>query len=352
MQRSFRSVIAYPKPLRPGDLIAVTAPSSGVSGAALARLDLVLDHLRTHGYRVVEGKCLRSEHNNASAAKHVRASEFASYLRDPEVSAILPPWGGELASEILELVGFEKLRGAPPKWVLGYSDISTLQLPLTLISGWATAHGPNLMDLAPTQTDPLTVGAMRVLESGLTNPIIQHSSRRFQTTWTDYAVQVDAPLNLTERTIWRRLDGSSESVRLRGRLIGGCLDTLASLAGTCFGDVPSFIRASRDAGAILYLENVEMSPPALVRALLSLRRHRWFEGLCGLMLGRSSGPVPSESSSLSYEEALRTALGDLACPVLYDVDIGHRPPQFTLINGAVAEVTFEDGAGIVIQTMG
>lgn len=352
MHQALRSVIAYPKPLRPGALIAVTAPSSGVSGPALARLDLVLDHLRTQGYRVVEGKCLRSEHKNASATKQDRASEFAAYLLDPEVSAILPPWGGELASEILEQVDFEKLRGVPPKWVLGYSDISTLQLPLTLISGWATPHGPNLMDLAPTQTDPLTVGVMRVLENGLTNPVIQHSSRQFQITWVDFAVQVDAPFNLTERTVWRRLDGSTESVRLRGRLIGGCLDTLASLAGTCFGDVPSFIRASRDVGAILYLENVEMSPPALVRTLLSLRRHRWFEGLCGLMLGRSAGPVPSESSSLSYEEALRTALGDLACPVLYDVDIGHRPPQFTLINGAVAEVTFGDGAGTVIQTMG
>ena len=167
MHQALRSVIAYPKPLRPGALIAVTAPSSGVSGPALARLDLVLDHLRTQGYRVVEGKCLRSEHKNSSATKQDRASEFAAYLLDPEVSAILPPWGGELASEILEQVDFEKLRGVPPKWVLGYSDISTLQLPLTLISGWATPHGPNLMDLAPTQTDPLTVGVMRVLENGL-----------------------------------------------------------------------------------------------------------------------------------------------------------------------------------------
>lgn len=203
--------------MRPGDLIAVTAPSSGVSGVAtLARLDRVLDHLRTQGYRVGEGECLRNEHNNASAPRHARAAEFARFLRDPDVSAILPPWGGELASEILELVGFEQLRDVPPKWVLGYSDISTLQLPLTLISGWATAHGPNLMDLAPTQTDPLTMGAMKVLENGLTDPIIQHSSRQFQTTFIDYAVQVDAPLNLTERTLWKRLDGSSESVHLRG----------------------------------------------------------------------------------------------------------------------------------------
>ena len=344
-------MVAYPKPLHPGDLIAVTAPSSGVSGAALARLDLVLEHLRMQGYRVVEGECLRSEHKNASAIKKSRASELSGFLHDPEVAAIFPPWGGELASELLDSIDFEGLRSVTPKWLLGYSDISTLQLPLTLISGWATAHGPNLMDLAPTQTDALTVGALRILEGGLQKPVVQHSSDLFQTTWTDFAVRADAPLNLTERTVWKRLDGSPESTRFRGRLVGGCLDTVAWLAGTNFGDVPSFIRRSRVLGTIVYLENVEMAPPGLVRALLSLKRHRWFEGLSGLMLGRSAGPVPGTSSSLSYEEALQAALGDLDCPILYDVDIGHRPPQFTLVNGAVAEVTFCDSGGTVSQAM-
>ena len=42
----------FPAPLRPGDLIAITAPSSGVTGAALTRLDLALDHLRGLGFRV------------------------------------------------------------------------------------------------------------------------------------------------------------------------------------------------------------------------------------------------------------------------------------------------------------
>jgi muramoyltetrapeptide carboxypeptidase LdcA involved in peptidoglycan recycling len=32
------------------------------------------------------------------------------------------------------------------------------------------------------------------------------------------------------------------------------------------------------------------------------------------------------------------------------VDIGHQPPQFTLINGAFANVSFEDGGGAVVQS--
>lgn len=342
----------FPKPLRAGDLIAVTAPSSGVSGPALARLDFVLDHLRRLGYRIVEGACLRSQHKDASAPREQRAQELMRFLTDPTVAAILPPWGGELASELLDLLDFESLQTVPPKWFLGFSDLSTLQLPLTLISGWATAHGANLMDLAPTQTDPLTTSVLSILAADFSGPIVQHSSTRYQKKWIDFAVKVDAPLNLTEPTHWRRLDGSTEAVEFRGRLIGGCLDTIAWLAGSKYGDLPRFIQASGSLGTVLYLENAELAPPSLVRALLALRRQRWFDGLSGLLVGRSAAPSPESPASLSYVEALSGALGDLPCPVIYDVDIGHQPPQFTLINGAVADVWFEGRQGGVSQTTG
>ncbi|NDH65999.1 MAG: LD-carboxypeptidase [Microbacteriaceae bacterium] len=342
----------FPKRLSPGDLIAVTAPSSGVEGAGLARLDLVLGHLRNRGYRVIEGKCLRSEYKTASASSHDRASELSNFLIDPEVSAVFPPWGGELASELLEKIDFEALRTVTPKWLLGFSDVSTIQLPLTLISGWATAHGPNLMDLAPTQTDPLTTRTLKILESSMDEPIEQLSSELFQKKWTDFAIRVDAPLNLTEQTIWKRIDESAESITFRGRLIGGCLDTIAWLAGTRFGDVPSFVKRNQAEGSILFLENVEMAPPGLVRALLALRRHGWFEGLAGLLIGRSAGPLPKSPDSLGYNEALRAVLGDLPYPVIYDADIGHQPPQFTLINGSIAQVHFEKGKGSITQAAG
>jgi len=341
-----------PKPLRANDLIAVTAPSSGVSGPALARLDLVLGHLRRLGYRIVEGECLRNEYKNASAPREKRAQELMRFLTDPEVSAIVPPWGGELASELLDLLDFEALQSIPPKWLLGFSDLSTLQVPLTLISGWATAHGSNMMDLAPTQTDPLTTSVLSVLAADLSNPVVQKSSTHYQKTWIDYAVKVDAPLNLTEPTYWRRLDGSTKAVEFRGRLIGGCLDTIAWLAGSKYGDIPRFIQESGGLGTILYFENAEMAPTGLVRALLALRRNRWFDGLSGLLIGRNAGPSPESPASLSYTDALLATLGDLSCPVIFDVDIGHQPPQFTLINGAVAHVQFEAGRGSITQAGG
>lgn len=83
--------------------------------------------------------------------------------------------------------------------------------------------------------------------------------------------------------------------------------------------------------------------------LTVVRRHRWFDGTCGLLIGRSAAPAPTSPSGRGYAEALRAALRDLSCPVLYGIDIGHQPPQFTLINGAVASMRFKDGGGSVDQ---
>lgn len=44
------------------------------------------------------------------------------------------------------LLDWDRLRAAEPSWVVGYSDISTLITPLTLLTGVATLHGNNLLD--------------------------------------------------------------------------------------------------------------------------------------------------------------------------------------------------------------
>lgn len=152
------------KPLKKGDKIGITAPSSGVAIEHYARLDLVLDNLRSMGFQIVEGSCLRKQYKHVSAPKHGRADEFMQFWKDPGIKAIMPPWGGEILVEILPLIDFKELNKHEPKWLSGYSDTSTLLLPLTTLTGIATVHGSNLMDLSPTQTDPLTTSLIKVLQ--------------------------------------------------------------------------------------------------------------------------------------------------------------------------------------------
>src|SRR5574343_789281 len=124
-----------PRPLQSGDLIAVSAPSSGVDASRHARLERALAALRQRGYRVLEGDCLREQRQQASAPAAQRAAELMRLLRDPAVAAVMPPWGGERAIELLPLLDFEALAALPPKWPVGFSDLSTLQLPLLLRRG-------------------------------------------------------------------------------------------------------------------------------------------------------------------------------------------------------------------------
>ena len=323
--------IRFPAPLKPGDAVAVCAFSSGVPEVLQGRLDASLDALRAAGYRVIEGATLRQEHKNASGSAAERLADLNRFLFDPEIKAILPPWGGELAMELLSGIDWDRLAASEPKWLCGFSDVSTLAVPLTLRAGWATLHSPNVFDLS----DPARQGEIQALchswQQGL--PPLQTANTQFWR-WNDPGVTMASRV---------RVAGGGEA-RMAGRLIGGCLDTLSRLVGTPYFDLREFKREP----VILYLENCEMAPCELLRALTGMRLAGVFNGLAGLVLGRSSGPDAANPDELNYEEAVARALAGLACPVLLDADIGHVPPQWSLLNGAWA--LLEAGTGYATLT--
>ena len=232
--------IQFPKPLQSGDTIAITAPSSGVSPEFHTRLDLSIQVLKERGYKVIEGRYVRTQYKNTSADKFLRAQELTEFLSNPEINAIMPPWGGELAMELLELINFEALKQIPAKWISGFSDLSTLHVPLTTISGWATLHAPNLMELGAKEIDITTEKIWSILESQQHSEIEQYASDYFQVIGNDWTIEPNIGLNLTQPTHWKRLDGSNSSIQFSGRLIGGCLETISRLAGTPFANIPQF----------------------------------------------------------------------------------------------------------------
>jgi muramoyltetrapeptide carboxypeptidase len=357
--------VRFPGPLRKGDTVGVTAFSSGVDESVTPRLEHVLEQLTRQGFRVDEGQCLRKRYpslpidKGASASAIERAAELNELLHDPKVRTIAPPWGGELAIQVLPFIDFGGLGKLEPKWVFGFSDVSTLLVPLTLCAGWATLHCSNLMDLSASQHDPLTSTVLDVLAAEPEQEIVQHASAHWQLTHSDWGEDVAVGFNLTEPTEWKLLkehptqDGTAAAV-FEGRLIGGCVDTLRHLAGTPYGDVPAYISRNRERreNTVLYLENCELAPFDLARTLCGLRLAGWFDGLSGLMLGRSSGPITtSNHEPYTYDDVLQQCLADLPYPVLYDLDIGHRQPQLCLVNGALARIQFENGTGVVTQRL-
>ncbi len=274
-----------------------------------------------------------------------------SYLTDPDIKAVMPPWGGDLAMELLDLIDFDLLSRSKPKWFVGFSDLSTLHFSLTTISGWATLHGPNLMDLGAQKLDATTQAVWEILESNRGTVIKQYSSTAFQADENQWGTASDGGFNLTQKTQWKRLDGVTSSLTFSGKLIGGCLEIISRLAGTPFGNVPLFKASNSPQGIILYFENVEMAPCELTRALFSLRLQGWFDNLSGVLIGRSAAPDVSDPTKHNYLDALKAAFENIAVPVLYDVDIGHIPPQISLVNGADATVFFAENGSWVTQQL-
>lgn len=322
--------------------IGVTAPSSGVGKEQHHLLKSAIKQMENMGYQVSMGETAWNQEKARSAASVQRAKELNEMLQDPEIHFIFPPWGGELLIEILEKVDFSI---ADKKWILGYSDVSSLLLAMTLITGIATAHGTNLINLRGEYTDKTTGMWERVLMLEEGGEVEQYSSDLYQKSW-EHETPSPVIFHLTEPTAWKTVSGKREEAE--GRLLGGCIDVISRLAGTPFGDVKKFQDTFIKGESILwYLENCQMSTVEMKRALVQMKYAGWFDKCSGIIFGRSGANEAVEG--YTAVDVYREMSEDLGVPVVYDIDCGHLPPQITFINGAYGKITAENGLGKVVQ---
>ncbi|MPN64855.1 hypothetical protein SDC9_212633 [bioreactor metagenome] len=97
-------------------------------------------------------------------------------------------------------------------------------------------------------------------------------------------------------------------------------------------------------GIIWYLEACDLHPLALTRSLLQLKMCGWFDGCQGIVFGR---PFHDKEVlfDVGFHEAIISSLSDLNIPVVMDMDFGHLPPSFTIINGSIATIDVHDHQG-------
>lgn len=338
----------YPEPLRKGSRIAITAFSSGIAERHDKRFQEVVRTLRERGYDVVVGNCLKSGKKHVSASKEQRADELMRFLTDDNLDAVAPPWGGELAIELLPLLDFERISRAKPKWIFGFSDVSTITAAINSIVGWATVHSSNLMDLVDANVEPLIANTLSYLETPVGGIIQQNSSEMNTRKWPEIESDPLAYVVGDKKTEWKWLTRPMFGDAVSGRLIGGCWDTLFHLFETPYVAV-SELNSKYEEGLLLYLENAEMSPCDLVRAIHNMQFRGVFNNVNGLILGRNFRADSELEDDLTYLDVLKEHLANKNIPIMYDVDIGHVPPNLTLINGSVAEVRLVDGQGSITQ---
>ncbi|WP_105033847.1 S66 family peptidase [Cryobacterium aureum] len=339
--------IRYPRPLVAGDLIGVTSPSSGVTERHRARLDFAIEGLKDQGFTVEVGKCMDGA-THISAPVQQRAAEFTHMLLDPRVRAIVPPWGGETAIDLIAHLDFDAIVAADPTWIVGYSDISTLLTPITLLTGMATIHGSNLMD-TPYATPASLVHWLEIAQQPAGASFRQSSPDVHRLNdWDDWSAHPD----VTEHSwnghgAWKRLDDGTRPVDATGRLIGGCIETMANLAGTRYADT-SRLRDETDAATLVYIEAAGDEATDICRYLHGMRLAGFFDGAAAVLVGRTGA---KDSPTLTQSEAVLDALGTLAVPIIGNVECGHVPPQLPIVNGALGRLVFTESEQYLQQTL-
>lgn len=334
-------VIIYPEKIKPNDTIAITAVSMP---ANVEKIDLAIDNLKELELKVIETKNVRSDGIVSSEGKE-RAEELLELYKNPDVKYIIAARGGEFLMEMLPYLDEHKdIIKNNPKWFQGFSDPSLLNLYITTNFNIATINMENVSEYA---MKPRFKSIQNSLEFIFSNEkeYIQESFDKYQKEEFEYGNTKG--YNLTEDNIYECEQGN---VTFKGRIIGGCIDTFNLIAGTKMDNIKNFVSQFDEEGVIWYFDNCELSPCEFYRRLWYMNQMGYFKNVNGFLIGRSF-VQRNDNDSFSFKSAVERALKKFNVPIIYNVDIGHIPPQMYIINGSYAEFEFNDGKGKLIQRL-
>lgn len=353
----------YPQAIKPGDVLAVVAPSFGATTepyiTSLAEAERAL---RALGFGVEEWPAVHATDGVGMATTPARAAqELQEAWCAPSNCALLSAGGGELMCEILPHLDFDTLSAAEPKWFMGMSDNSNLSFTLATLCDTASIYGPNAPAFGQRSWHASLYDALSVLR-GVT-PDTKHPTQVFTLSnydgWQLESLRdEDHPLEPyhidRDSSLAAALpDGQAlASAKLEGRLLGGCLDVLQVLCGTRYDAVANFNRRYAKDGILWFLEACDLSPIGVRRAIFQLAQAGWFDAATGIMFGRPLH-YAEESFGLTQRTAALTALAEagINVPVLLDCDFGHLPPMLPLVVGAHGQATFEHGTLTLRQAL-
>lgn len=334
-------VIIYPEKIKPNDTIAITAVSMP---ANVEKIDLAIDNLKELELKVIETKNVRSDGIVSSEGKE-RAEELLELYKNPDVKYIIAARGGEFLMEMLPYLDEHKdIIKNNPKWFQGFSDPSLLNLYITTNFNIATINMENVSEYA---MKPRFKSIQNSLEFIFSNEkeFIQESFDKYQKEEFEYGNTKG--YNLTEDNIYECEQGN---VTFKGRIIGGCIDTFNLIAGTKMDNIKNFVSQFDEEGVIWYFDNCELSPCEFYRRLWYMDQMGYFKNVNGFLIGRSF-VQRNDNDSFGFKSAVERALKKFNVPIIYNVDIGHIPPQMYIINGSYAEFEFNDGKGKLIQRL-
>ena len=330
----------YPKFLSNGNTIGVPAPSSGAyDDPHRNKYKNSKKKLEQMGYKIKWSKNIFKSDMSRSSTANYRAKELTDMFEDQTIDYIMCAAGGEFLIEILPYIDFNKI-SKNPKYIQGFSDPTGILYPITTKYDIATIYGLNFGDYG---TETYTRDITDNLQIITGNIIKQDNYEMYENTWAEKITGLEG-YNFTDKVIWKNIN--KEKINVTGRIIGGCIDVIAELAGTKYDGTQEFIKKYKNDGIIWYFDNCDLSQEELIRTLWRLNEFDYFKNVKAVIFGRNG----NDKTLLGYtmQKTINDSiLSKLNIPIIYDTDVSHKGPCLTIINGAIATVISENGKGSI-----
>jgi muramoyltetrapeptide carboxypeptidase len=289
-----------PPALAPGARVALVAPAGPLGSSA--ELDRAVEQARSLGWETRVGAHILERRGYLAGDDALRLRDLNTALTDEAVDAVWCVRGGYGAMRLLSGLELDVVRRRP-KTLIGYSDITALHCALGLRTEVISFHGPTARTLLSAFT-----------RESLVRAVVTHTD--------SCGVAVGA------RTL--------REGRAQGRLVGGNLALLASLAGTPFA--PDYTNG------ILVLEDVGEPTYRIDRMLRQLALSGALSRLAGIAYGQFTDGTPhGDASSCALDDVLREAADLAGVPAMAGIPLGHIDDQWTIPLGAMAELDATNG---------
>lgn len=286
-----------PSFLKKGDKIALLSPSYRTDSENVEKTAQVLEGW---GFKTVIGEYVDSlDAGKYAGTPEQRAEDFIRALRDTSVKAILCNRGGYGTIQLVDLVDTALIR-KNPKWLIGFSDITTLHAMETK-AHVMSIHGTMSSFIAQTEGSDSSSILLRELLKG----------------------------NVPQYTV--SAHSYNQKGKAEGVLVGGNMATFVPLVG-------SSVDVFSEDGIVLFLEEVGESLHNIDRMFNSLELQGVMKNVKGVVVGEfvdSGDDLDYESTEAMLSEYLK----QYDIPVMYGFPAGHGDDNYPIVMGA--KVTLE-----------
>lgn len=289
-------MIRKPPHIRPGARFGVISPCSPVNPGIV---EAGIRELELRGYDVVFAPHSWDADGHRAGSARDRAADLMQFYAEPDVDVIWCARGGSSACLMREHIDWEALRALPPKLVIGFSDVSSLHVPLTQRLNIPSIHGPLLFHVGRVIGDEELSWLLRLLEDPT------------------------APRHVPGAATDTIVPGTTE-----GRLCGGCLSLIRNTIGT-----PDQIDAT---DGIFLIEDIDEKPWGIERDLFHLREAGILAKAKGIVIGEASNA--DDSKTVSMARIWREMLEPLGVPCVSGFPFGHVSPNWALPLGCLARL--------------